>query len=160
MRGLAIAVITATAVLLGSAGVFGQGVLSDGMRLGDTGGYVSVWMLQSEGENLVLDLVHFLERAKREGRSWDTIEPKVENLYEQARTQQGKGDMGFDMGFSVDNPPYGSGAEREFSGRVIAILYRVVRWAIEQDIPWDRFEEFLRAHYEQEACTGYCPDVP
>ena len=158
MRGLAIAVIMATAVLLGSAGVFGQGVLSDGMRLEGPGGNVLAWLPQSEGEveKQALRLVYFLEDAKRKGLRWYEIEPDVEELYERARVQQGRGDMGF----SVEKPPYGSRAERELSGRLIAILYRVVRWAIEEGILWPDFRKFLRDHYEQELCTGHCPDVP
>ena len=147
MRDLAIAVITATAGLLGSAGVFGQGVLSDGTRLEGPGGNVSAWMLQSEGENRASDLVNFLESAKRNGLRWDEIERKAEELYERAQTQQGKGGMGF----SIGEPLYWSRAEREFSSRLIVILGRIVWWATKEKIPWDIFKVCLEAHYEQQS---------
>ena len=146
MRDLAIAVITATAVLLGSAGVFGQGVLSDGMRLEGPGGNVSAWMLQSEGESRASDLVNFLESAKRNGLRWDEIERKAEELYERVQTQQGKGGMGF----SIGEPLYGSRAERELSARFRSILWRVVRLALAGGLSWEIFVVCLEAHYEQQ----------
>ena len=134
MRKLAIVVITATAVLLGSAGVFGHEprILPDRVRLEGSVGNV---------ENFVLESIKYR-------RPWDEIKSDLKMHYEQALMQRSyRGDMVYPPVQLPDGKFLEWDPTREW-GYIVSFIVRFLLVAIAEEWVWDQIEPIVKVLYE------------